>query len=266
MQEHWQWLEGFVQEQAATLEGDPQPLWLKLEHTRQVFSHAAALAQTECATAEETRALLLAALYHDVARFPQYVQYHTFKDNASRNHGAWAASLLKRHGRLDSESADVRRLVLAAVCFHNRHSLPQGLPETMARICAQVRDADKLDIVRVMAEHLARKPYNPTVVLGLPDSDAANPRVWEMVLAGKTASYNDLWSVNDFRLLLGAWVFDLHSDAARKRFVCAPCIWKILGDLALNEAYERPLSFLRRTYHVILAADNNCPRPGVGEE
>lgn len=47
------------------------------------------------------------------------------------------------------------------------------MPEGVALAANVVRDADKLDILRVMDEHLSGPgPYNPTVVLQLPNEPA----------------------------------------------------------------------------------------------
>lgn len=133
------------------------------------------------------RACLLAALYHDVARFEQYLRLHTFRDRESCNHGQWGVRILKLRTAPEGRNAAVRKLVLAAVGLHNRFALPAGLPEGMARICHAVRDADKLDILRVMDEHLSGpRPYCPTVVLSLPDDPALHSdKVLDDALAGR---------------------------------------------------------------------------------
>jgi hypothetical protein len=184
-------------------------------------------------------ACLLAALYHDVARFEQYLRWHTFRDRESCNHGQWGVRILKRERRLKDEDPAVRKLVLAAVGLHNRFALPAGLPEGMARICHAVRDADKLDILRVMDEHLSGpRPYCPTVVLSLPDDPALHSdKVLDDALAGRVASYADLKSVNDFRVLLGTWFYDMHFPASRARFVGEGHARRLLADLPATPAY-----------------------------
>ena len=123
--------------------------------------------------------------------------------------------------------------MLVAVGLHNRFALPPGLPEGMARICHAVRDADKLDILRVMDEHLSGpRPYCPTVVLSLPDDPALHSdKVLDDALAGRVAAYADLKSVNDFRVLLGTWFYDMHFPASRARFVAEGHARRLLEDL-----------------------------------
>lgn len=219
--------------------GDPSPMDLKLHHTMQVLAHARAIVAGGGFPPPLDRACLLAALYHDVARFEQYLRWHTFRDRESCNHGQWGVRILKREQRLKDETPAVRKLVLAAVGLHNRFALPAGLPEGMARICHAVRDADKLDILRVMDEHLSGpRPYCPTVVLSLPDDPALHSdKVLDDALAGRVASYADLKSVNDFRVLLGTWFYDMHFPVSRARFVAEGHARRLLADLPATPAY-----------------------------
>ena len=219
--------------------GDPSPMDLKLHHTMQVLAHARAIVAGGRFAPPLDRACLLAALYHDVARVEQYLRWHTFRDRESCNHGQWGVRILKREQRLKDETPAVRKLVLAAVGLHNRFALPAGLPEGMARICHAVRDADKLDILRVMDEHLSGpRPYCPTVVLSLPDDPALHSdKVLDDALAGRVASYADLKSVNDFRVLLGTWFYDMHFPASRARFVAEGHARRLLADLPATPAY-----------------------------
>ena len=110
---------------------------------------------------------------------------------------------------------------MAAVGLHNRFALPPHTPQQVELVANVVRDADKLDILRVMDEQLsAPGPYNPTVVLQQPDDQTlCSEAVMRDVREGRVAAYADLRCVNDFRLLLGTWFFDLHFAASRKKFL-----------------------------------------------
>ena len=72
-----------------------------------------------------------------------------------------------------------------------------------------------------MDEHLSGPaPYNPTVVLQQPDDPTiASEAVLNAVREKRVAAYADLRCVNDFRLLLGTWFFDLHFASSRRKFL-----------------------------------------------
>ena len=59
---------------------DAAPLRLKVEHTFKVYEHAKSIVSSlkGSITPELGRAAVLAALYHDCGRFPQFSKYRTF--------------------------------------------------------------------------------------------------------------------------------------------------------------------------------------------
>ena len=201
--------------------GDPEQdgrLELKLEHTFRVCAHASELAACEPALAdrEVSRALKIAALFHDVARFEQYVTFKTFADDISCNHGLAGVKILLRQGFIKKEPPAVRRLVLGAVALHNRRTLPDALPENLRLVLSALRDADKLDILRVMEAHL--KPdgaADSVVLLHLKDEpETCSPAVLSALEQGRAAFYRDMRCYNDLRILLCTWLFDLHFATA----------------------------------------------------
>jgi len=55
-----------------------------------------------------------------------------------------------------------RRLILRAVALHNRPRLPKGLEPRLDLLARMLRDADKIDIYRVMKAHyLSAAKGNP---------------------------------------------------------------------------------------------------------
>lgn len=230
---HERWFTAFTQKYRAAERQDVKPVDLKIEHTGKVLEHARRIVREERPDFVMARACLLAALYHDVARFPQYARWHTFKDSQSVDHGLFGVATLKAEKRLEEEPAAVRRLVLATVGMHNRFKIPAGVPDDVRWVTDAVRDADKLDIFRVMAGHLAGSgPKNDAVILHVQD----DPRLWtpsvvEDVVAGRVAAYADLRSVNDFRLLLGTWMYDLRFAATRRRLKASGLVPELLAPL-----------------------------------
>lgn len=218
---HVAWFANYADQMCARECGDTDPLRLKRQHTLAVLDHAQCIVHEEAFPPPLSRACLLAALYHDVGRFAQYLRYHTFRDRVSCNHGQLGVRILKKEHCLAAESATMRTLVMAAVGMHNRFALPRHTPHDVALVTNVVRDADKLDILRVMDAHLSGPgPYNPTVVLQLPDdSTLVGSGVLAAIQEQRVAAYADLRCVNDFRLLLATWFDDLHFPASRRTFL-----------------------------------------------
>lgn len=235
---HRKWFSRYAAAERALCDRDPGPLDLKTRHTYKVLDNALFIVRAEGFAPPMARACLLAALYHDIARFEQYRIWNTFRDKESCSHGELGARILTNLGVLRHEPA-LAPTVIRAVALHNVLALPEGLPRDVRAVTQVVRDADKIDILRVMDEHLSStEPYSPTVVLSRPDTpDLFSAKVIADVEAGRVASYDDLESVNDFRLLLGGWVNGLSYSASRRRMALDGHAFRLVAALPADGVY-----------------------------
>ena len=189
------------------------PLRLKLEHSLEVLAIAKEIAASEPAFAdhETGRALRLAALFHDAGRFEQYERYCTFADASSCNHGLLGVRVMRQQNFLRNEPKRMRQTVMAAIAAHNKLLLPKGLSGQKLSVLQALRDADKLDILRVLAQNLEPGNEDATVLLHLEDApESWSEPVFAALKEGRVALYKDMRFYNDFRLLLCTWLFDLH--------------------------------------------------------
>ena len=191
---------------------------LKLEHTMEVLDFAENIMAREKIT--DPRQIFtgqLTALFHDLARFRQYRQYRTFRDNAEFNHGHQAADMLEKEHWLDSVPADIREAVIAAVRIHNARELPDDLPAFALFPAKLVRDADKLSIYHVVLNYFQhREAYqkDPAVSLELPETPEIDRALIARIRQGKSGDYRQLTSVNSFLINLFSWVYDLNFTAS----------------------------------------------------
>ncbi|CAM2058928.1 hypothetical protein DSUL_20402 [Desulfovibrionales bacterium] len=191
---------------------------LKREHSLQVLDNANAITATLDLSLETAQLAQIAALVHDAGRFPQYQCYKTFCDKNSKNHAQLGIQALRTAGFLDKLPAPERKLVLAAVILHNRNELPKKISPKLACISKVVRDADKLDIMRIMLAHFQRKTEaHPTVTLHMSDEPTAyTSTIYATILAGRMGDYNAMRYINDFILLVCGWSQHLAFAVSRR--------------------------------------------------
>ena len=81
-----------------------------------------------------------------------------------------------------------------------------------------VRDADKLDIFRVMVAHFTADPgEHPVVTLHVKDEPGAyTQEVYDDAMHGIQGDYKKMVYVNDFKLLLCGWVNDFYFKESRR--------------------------------------------------
>jgi hypothetical protein len=212
---------GFVQiagEYAERLGQRREHIVLKRDHSLRVHALAAKIVARE--SISPPGPYLAAALVHDIGRFSQFERFGTYRDDESVDHGDEGADFLRRGDFLDAFDPPVRESVIEAVRLHNKREIPLGLDPLTKSLCTVVRDADKLDIVRVILSRLgAPGPVDGVVTLGLADE----PQAWtqaivEVVAVGESPAYGDLRYINDFKLLLASWGPKLVHRASRRIF------------------------------------------------
>ena len=165
------WFADYCTSFSLPTEVDQRNIAIKQEHTHQVCLNAVRIAENLGLDQQKNRLAEAIALCHDVGRFPQYEQYRTFDDSISVNHAVLGTRVLLEHNVLGSLPKHDRDLIVRSVTLHNVFTLPEGLDEQSLLFARLIRDADKLDILRVVIEYFEQDKESraEAVALGLPD-------------------------------------------------------------------------------------------------
>lgn len=94
----------------------------------------------------------LLGLLHDIGRFEQVRRFDSFDDASTTSHAALGAEVLFDNDGVIRDfvtSPEEDDLIRTAVATHSSLSLPTGLPDRTRTLCEVLRDADKIDILRV---------------------------------------------------------------------------------------------------------------------
>lgn len=213
------WFDAYVIPFLATDEEGEKNIRLKIVHTRKVCAAMAQLCEGEKLSENETLIASTAALLHDIGRFPQYRRWRTFLDSASENHARLAIEVIRTENLLEGIDPPEQLLIEEAVRFHNLLQPPDKIQSPTRIYIDLIRDADKLDIWRVFVELLAQPPEEraSAATLGLPDEPEAASGVCVTALnAGTIVPLNTISCLNDFKLLLISWVYDLNCVTSRR--------------------------------------------------
>jgi len=195
----------------------PVMMHLKRVHTDKVVRNAQAIAQGEEFPDELAQAVAIAALLHDTGRYEQLAKYNTFRDSESVDHAVFSHDIVEEKGWLDGYER--KNAVLDAVLFHNRRELPSGLdPFTLA--CSKtVRDADKLDIFRVLEDQIENTDWHhdSRAFWNLAVSAPPNPEVVGCIERGESVDYQAIKSLSDFVLIQVGWMISGLEYATSRR-------------------------------------------------
>jgi len=185
---------------------------LKEEHSKRVRDNIVMLCKALDTSQPDILLAEAMALLHDIGRFKQYAVYGTFNDMNSENHAKLGLRQIGLHKILRIYSKYDKRLIAKAIAYHNVIVLPKVADKKILFFMRLLRDADKLDIWKVVIDyyHERKDKPNATIELGLPDGHRCSPEVLHALIEHKPAKMQDLKTLNDFKLLQIGWVFDLN--------------------------------------------------------
>ena len=121
---------------------------IKIVHIQEVSRIAKKLAEDLKLSKEDIELAELIGLLHDIGRFEQIKQYHTFVDKDSINHGEYGVKVLFEEGLIREFIKEDKydKIIKLAILNHNRADIEEGLTEREELHAKIIRDADKTDI------------------------------------------------------------------------------------------------------------------------
>jgi putative nucleotidyltransferase with HDIG domain len=185
-------------------------LELKYNHSKNVATIASHIADFVLPSKSVQRLLYVAALYHDIGRYDQFLKYHTFSDKKSVDHALLGVEMIKKGNFFEGLNETDQQQLFDVIENHNKKDIIATLPANTVDVCNVLRDADKIDILRLLSAHYKTGVYDATLSLGLPDVPQYNPAIIADILGAKIADFSMMESLNDFKLLNMSWVFDLN--------------------------------------------------------
>lgn len=206
------WFSDYVQTfQSGNPEHD-RNIDLKDEHTRRVCTEILDIGRSLRLNPEELCLAEIIALFHDVGRFEQYARYGTFSDHRSENHAELGVKILRKHDVLEGFKQSERELILRVISYHNRPDLPEKETKECLFFTKLLRDADKVDIWRVVTDYYQRKNglRNATIELGLPDTPEISDEAYADLMAGRIVKIHSMKTLNDFKVLQMALIYDVN--------------------------------------------------------
>ena len=191
---------------------------LKREHTLHVCKESLTICSEEGIAGRLEFLAGLSSLFHDIGRFEQFRRYRTFNDKESENHSLLGLKILDEHSVLFRLGERETAMVVQVVENHNMPEFPDNEDTDIMTLTKLVRDADKIDILRIASEYYRNSGNvgGGTIEIGLPDAPEISPEVIDVVKNKRTVRYTSLRTVNDFKLLKLAWAYDLNYRSSRR--------------------------------------------------
>lgn len=140
---------------------------LKVDHTYRVAALCERIGRSAGLEGQDLDLAWVIGLLHDVGRFEQIRRYGTFVDAQSVDHAQLGADILFRDGEIakylpDDTPQEMLLLIETAVRSHSLYRIAEDMDERTRMYCHMLRDADKIDIMRVNVDVPLEAIYNTT--------------------------------------------------------------------------------------------------------
>ena len=165
----------------------------------------------------------LLGIFHDIGRFEQITRYGTFKDAISIDHAELGADILFCDGLFYDFISDIEPSLTAdelnilkniaekAIRLHNKLKIPENIDNDTKMYTKILRDADKIDIFRVLNE----APYTGRNLKGL----AVNEKIMQFVREHRCVPRTSInVHYNELEALISqcCMAFELEFDVSRQ--------------------------------------------------
>ena len=150
---------------------DPK-IKLKIDHTYRVATLCEKIAKSIGMNSKDCDFAWTIGMLHDIGRFEQIKRFGTFNDSLSVDHANFGADLLFSDGLINSFFKDYKEkqveykrklfILEKAIRNHSAYVIDDGLDEETTIFSNIIRDADKIDILRVNIDTPLEDIYNVT--------------------------------------------------------------------------------------------------------
>lgn len=208
---------------------------IKETHTLKVADNAEALARRLNLAEHDVLLAKIIGLFHDVGRFKQFSVYKTFNDAASENHALLGLKILKEKRLLVQLPEDERQLIEFAIKNHNTKAIEKTDSKRRLLFAKIIRDADKLDIFRVL------RPY-----LTFDDKEPCSDFFIKQFQDGGQCDYTMIRTQNDRKLVRLLWLYDVNFAWTLGKITEQGYVNEIISALPQTENMQKGFGLLKK--------------------
>lgn len=219
---------------------------LKFKHSFEVLKNAESIAKSIELNPKITELVQAAALFHDVGRFPQFAKYQTFNDHQSEDHAELSVKTIVQNKFISTLTAKNQQIIITAIKLHNKFSISNVSLENDEQLVAKIiRDADKLDIYRIMTEKIAQEcNTTPAAFQNRSDAPHYSDKIKQSILDNRLARFEDVTTTCDFQLLQLTWIHDINFPFTLESIAKNYYIEKLIEQLPNKKTIEKEIEHI----------------------
>ena len=244
---YYEWFEGYASRVHCPDAEIEKNILLKLSHTTRVCKNIIAIAGSLGMKEEDLALAQALALFHDVGRFEQLRIFGSFNDSTTVDHALLGLKVVNNSKVISCLSKRERNIIRKSIWYHNKYQIPVTEKADVILFSKLIRDADKLDILGIIAEHFETRDRHPNQALdfGLIDELGLTEQAVSDILQGKMVRIAALKTLGDLRLMYSSWIFDINFPATLACIKERGYLERLLADLSLEPEILQVKDFLQ---------------------
>ena len=185
---------------------------LKIKHTYEVMRKSEYIANNLKLDNENIELAKLIALLHDLGRFEQAKKTNSFIDGKQFDHADYGVKILFEDNLIRQfiEDNSYDEIIKKAIYNHNKYQIEDNLNETELLHSKIIRDADKLDIFRVMEEDDFKNIFIGMYNKDTLDYEEISQNVYNNLINNKCVLIKDRKTQIDCWACIIGFIFDLN--------------------------------------------------------
>ncbi len=253
LNEMHQWMSDYMKSFYSADAEVQQGILIKEKHTGYVTSNCVELAKNLNFPKHDIELAEIIGLFHDVGRFRQYSIYKTFNDADSEDHADLGIKVIDELDFFKKLDAADFEIVKFAISQHNKKEIAPTEDARQLLFAKVIRDADKLDIYRVLEPFLAQENADkmPKFIKGKARAEIS-PDFVEKFVRGEQTDYREIRTNGDRKIVRLMWIYDINFAWTMKKIVERGYIEKIVENLPMDENVAKGVKLLREHVNKII--------------
>ena len=183
------------------------------------------------------------ARLHDIGRFEQFERYRTFSDADSENHSEMTLQIIEEYNLLKDLMPEMQQIILQAILNHNQPVVPDNEPPLIDFYSRLLRDADKLDIWRIV---VGTNIFHSIHTEPLPDTYEVPDEMLECFKKNSIVTIDMVDSFYDIVLFRLSWVFDINFSYTLNSACERNVFGQLLAKLPSSEKLDKIVQIIGR--------------------
>jgi len=182
-------------------------------HSQQVAANCSTIGKALDLNEEELSMARLIALLHDIGRYHQIINHTTNGENSrAADHAESGIDIITNFDTFKDLNEAEQRILTTVIWNHNKPEIPKKEDRYVVFYLKLLRDADKIDSMRITTEFLGDMKKKQNVVLNknFIDKPVVHKSVYEAIIKETIPPKDSIMTLYEYILFQLSWVFDIN--------------------------------------------------------